>query len=657
MIDSIFIGITGVRSHQTRLNVISNNIANINTTAFKGGRASFSEVMSKTLDEGQPARGENAATNPRQSGLGVEVTSIDTVQRQGTLQHTGIETDLGIDGEGFFVLGDSANRFYTRDGTFDFDVNGQLYDPATGLVVQGNLANADGSFRSETEDIVIPLDRESEARATEQIRLSGNLDASGTGSGGTVWGTDTGFGLPARVVSSPNPGFPLDLSDLESAGLKVTLQQAGGISESTLNIPTKGYEQRTDLVAELNSLISANGTLKNRVLFKTNELGELILRTVDGGEDIALKVDNANPDINVASRLGFTADTEVQGQRAADTDLINSLANVGQNLTQGDILRFSGVKPNGERFDGSFTFEPDTSDTVEDLFKVIENIYGGVQAGLDPDTGQLILTDEASGDRVVGFELNFSLLDTGNGSGIFGQEPPFEFSTNTQIYDEKGAAHSLTVSFTKSVVDNEWSWVGTVDGLTPEAGNNGKAVFNEDGTLRTFESADGSNLLFTPSDGTPQLSIAIDASSTEQLGGLTQFVAPSSASVREQDGRGAGTLVSVNVESNGNIVGLFSNGSAENLARVSLASFNNVGGMKRQGGNLFIQTQSSGQPVLGAAESTVQGSIRSGSIEMSNVDLAEEFTNMITTQRGFQASARSITTSDELLNEVVNLKR
>ena len=280
-----------------------------------------------------------------------------------------------------------------------------------------------------------------------------------------------------------------------------------------------------------------------------------------------------------------------------------------------------------------------------------------MQAGLDPDTGQLILTDEVSGDRVVGFELNFSLLDTGNGSGIFGQEPPFEFSTNTQIYDEKGNSHSLTVSFTKSVVDNEWSWVGTVDGLTPEAGNNGKAIFNEDGTLRTFEAADGSNLLFTPSDGTPQLSIAIDASSTEQLGGLTQFVAPSSASVREQDGRGAGTLVSVNVESNGNIVGLFSNGSAENLARVALASFSNVGGMKRQGANLFIQTQSSGQPVLGAAESTVQGSIRSGSIEMSNVDLAHEFTNMITTQRGFQASARSITTSDELLNEVVNLKR
>ena len=656
MIDSIFIGITGIKSHQTRLNVISNNVANINTTAFKSGRVTFSDVISQTLDEGGTARGQNTATNPVQTGLGVKVTSVDMVQRQGTLQTTGIETDLAIEGDGLFILGDSSQRFYTRDGTFDFDVNGQLFDPGTGLVVQGNLANADGSFRSELEDMIIPIDRQSEAKVTTEVHLSGNLDASGTGKGNAVWGTSTTFGQPARVISSPNPGFPLDLSDLDSAGLKVTLQRGGTISESTLSIPTKVYDQRTDLVAELNSLISSNGTLKNRMLFKTNAQGELILRTVEGGEGIVLAVDNANPDINIASRLGFAADSQQQGSRAANTDPLNSLANVGQDLTNGDVLRFSGVKPNGERFDGKFTFEPDISDTVEDLFAVVENVYGGVQAGLDPDTGQLILTDE-SGDRVVGFEIDFSLLDSGNGSGLFGDEPPFEFSTNAQIFDEKGNTHSLTVSFTKSVVDNEWNWVATVDGLTPDAGNNGRAIFNEDGTLRTFDAADRSAILFTPGEGTPPLSIGIDASSTERLGGLTQFVAPSSASVREQDGRAAGNLVSINIEPNGNIVGLFGNGSSENLGRVALAAFSNMGGLKREGDNTFSETQSSGQAVIGAAETTIQGSVRSGTIEMSNVDLAQEFTDMIVTQRGFQASARTITTSDELLTEVVNLKR
>ncbi len=321
------------------------------------------------------------------------------------------------------------------------------------------------------------------------------------------------------------------------------------------------------------------------------------------------------------------------------------------------MIRFTGIKPNGERFDGSFTYEEGVSDGAEQLFTAVSNVYGSVNAGIDPETGQFILTDVETQDRIVGFEINFSLLDSGPGSGILGDQPPFEFSTNTQVFDQKGDAHSLTMHFTKGIVDNEWSWVATIDGLTPQAGNNGKVVFNEDGTLRSFESSDQSPILFQPGEGTPQMSIEIGADSTDRLGGLTQFVAASSAAVREQDGRASGSLVSVSFQPNGNIIGLFSNGTSENMGRVSLASFGNEDGLMRQGGNMFVQTEASGDAVIGSAESTVQGSIRSGQIEMSNVDLAAEFTNMIVTQRGFQASARSITTSDELLTEVVNLKR
>ena len=657
MLDSIYIGITGVRSNQTRLNVISNNVANINTTAYKKGRVNFADVMNKTLKAGSGARGQVAATNPMQSGLGVEVSSIDTILRQGTLQSTGVETDLGIEGDGLFVLKEGGRQLYTRDGTFSFDATGKLFDPGSGLVVQGNLTMADGSFKSELEDLIIPLDRGSEAEASTRIHLSGNLDASGSATGEKMWTAGTKFGRPARVTSSPNPNFPLDLSDLSSGGMKVTIDNGGIISESTLNIPTKAFDNRLVLVSELNSLLNANGTLKGKALFKTNDLGQVILRTVEGGDKIKLSVDNADPNVNVVTRLGFVAQAERPGQSGANIDLLNDLANVGQDLTDGDVLRFSGVKPNGERFDGSFTFERNTSDSLEDLFNVVESMYGGVSAGLDPDTGELILTDQVTGGRVVGFDINFSLLDTGNGSGLFGNNPPFEFSTNTQIFDAKGDAHSLTVTFTQSVVDNEWNWVATVDGMTPDTGNNGKAVFNEDGTLRSFEAADRSALTFLTGSGTPPLSIEILASGTDRLGGLTQFVAPSSVSVRDQDGRTAGSLVSVNIESTGNIVGLFSNGTSEVLGRVVLAGFSNASGLKREGDNIFSQTESSGQAVIGTAESTIQSSIRSGAIELSNVDLAQEFTDMIITQRGFQASARSITTSDELLAELVNLKR
>lgn len=657
MLDSIYIGITGVSSHQTRMNVISNNISNVNTTGYKGERANFADVMSRTLSGGGPQRAQIAATNPSQSGLGVGIGSIDTIQQQGTLQMTGIETDLAVDGEGYFVVSDGDQRFFTRDGTFSFDTNGRLYDPGTGLVVQGNLANADGTFNSEVADLIIPLDRESEAIATTTIRISGNLDASSSGSGAPVWTGSTSFGLPARLTSSPNPGFPLDLTDLEDGGLMVRITSGTEETESMLNIPAKSYEDRLELIAELNSQISVNGALKNKVLFKTNELGELILRSVEGGDQVSIEVDNADPNANVASRLGFTAGTVETGVRASDTDALNDLANIGADLTDGDVIRFTGIKPNGERFDGSFTYEEGVSDGADQLFAAVSNVYGSVNAGIDPETGQFILTDVNTQDRIVGFEINFSLLDSGIGSGIYGDQPPFEFSTNTQVYDEQGNPHSLTLNFTKGIVDNEWSWVATVDGITPAAGNNGKVVFNEDGTLRTFESSDQSPIVFQPGEGTPKMSIEIGADSTDRLGGLTQFVADSSVSVREQDGRTSGSLVSVSFQPDGNIVGLFSNGTSENMGRVSLASFGNADGLMRQGGNMFVQTEASGEAVVGAAESTVQGSIRSGQIEMSNVDLAAEFTNMIVTQRGFQASARSITTSDELLTEVVNLKR
>ena len=657
MIDSIYIGITGVRSHETRLNVISNNVANINTTAFKSGRVRFSDVLSNTLQEGRGAGPSRSPTNPLQSGLGVQVSTIDTVQDQGTLQSTGVDTDLAIEGDGYFILQGRKEQLYTRDGSFDFDATGKLFDEGTGMVVQGNLANADGSFRSEVEDITIPLDRESEAKATTQISLSGNLDAKGNGTGERVWSSTTEFGRPARLVSGPNPVFPLDLSVLTSGGLKVSVDEAGTLHESTLSIPTKTYNDRVELISELNSLINSNGTLKNRVLFKSNDLGEVILRTVNGGQDISVSVDNSDPNSNVVATLGFVANSAQQGQQAVETTLINNLANVGEDLSDGDVLRCYGVKSNGERFDGTFSHIVGVHDTVGDLFDVVEAVYGGVSAGLDEDTGELILTETGSGARVVGFDINFELLDHGDGSGLFGDEPPFEFSTNTQIFDEKGNTHSLTVAFTKSVIENEWNWVATVDGITPGTGNNGKAVFNEDGTLRSFEAADKNNISFVPSSGTPPLSIEIVASDEDRLGGLTQFVSSSSVSVREQNGRPAGSLVSTSIESNGSIVGLFSNGNSETLARVSLASFRNAGGLKRQAGNLFSQTESSGQPMVGIAESTVQASVRSGTIEQSNVNLAQEFTNMIVTQRGFQASARSITTADELLSELVNLKR
>ena len=656
MLDSIYTGVTGVSSHQTRMDVISNNIANVNTTAYKGERANFTDIMSKTIHGGGPEGAETSATNPSQVGRGVGVSSVDTIQSQGTLQSTGIETDLAIDGDGYFVVSDGEQQLYTRDGTFAFDTQGRLYDPGTGFLVQGNMVGADGIFSAELSDVAIPLERESPAVATSTIHLSGNLDASGSGRQDSDWSASTIFGIPAQLSTSANPVFPLDLST-SGGGIRVSITENGEMTETVLEIPPKPYTDMSELIGELNGQISVTGGLKNRVQFKDNDLGQLVMRTVSGGPDVSLSIDNADPAINVVSAIGFVAADVQNGDTVSEATLLNELANISQNLTDGDVLRFSGMKPNGERFSGNFTFIQGETETVGDFLTSIANVYGGVTAEVDAQSGRLTFSESSSNDQISGFDLNVALLDSDNNSGLVGDEAPFDFSTNTQIYDEKGESHSLTLTFTKSSVDNQWNWVAMIDGVAPESGNNGKVVFNQDGTMANFETTDGFPITFKPDEGTSELKVEIGANSTGRLGGLTQFVASSTASVREQDGRASGTLQSVDILKDGNIVGLFSNGQSEDLARVALASFGNENGLLRQGDNMFGETEASGEATIGVAGTTVQGSINSGQVEMSNVDLANEFTNMIVTQRGFQASARSITTADELLTEVVNLKR
>ena len=322
---------------------------------------------------------------------------------------------------------------YTRDGTFDFDASGKFFDPGPGLAVQGNLANADGSFKSEKEDLIMPLDRESEAKATTRISLSGNLNASGTGSGDQVWTSTTEFGKPARLSSGPNPVFPLDLSVLASGGLKVSVNESGTLHESTLSIPTKSYGDRLELVSELNSLINANGTLKNRALFKTNDLGELILRTVNGGEAISIAVDNSDPTSNVVTLLGFVANSTQQGQRAADTDLLNELANVGEDLSD-RRMRFSGVKPNGERL---------TVHLPLPLEPALRWRISLIETAAYPPAWMRTLRDPSPIRSVAGGGLRHQLRAVDQPNGSVRRQTPFEFSTNTQVCRLARCTHGL----------------------------------------------------------------------------------------------------------------------------------------------------------------------------------------------------------------------
>jgi len=183
MMASLFSGVSGLTNHQVKMNVIGNNIANVNTIGFKAGRVNFQEALVQTFrGAGRPST-VSGGTNPVQLGLGMQVAAVDNLFLQGGLETTGQITDLALQGQGFFILGDNfGNRFYTRAGAFGFDADSQLVDPATGLYVLGRMADRTGQIPSlaTTGPIQLPFGQQDPAQATELVTLANNLDASAT---------------------------------------------------------------------------------------------------------------------------------------------------------------------------------------------------------------------------------------------------------------------------------------------------------------------------------------------------------------------------------------------------------------------------------------------------------------------------------------------
>ncbi len=239
------------------------------------------------------------------------------------------------------------------------------------------------------------------------------------------------------------------------------------------------------------------------------------------------------------------------------------------------------------------------------------------------------------------------------------------FSTSISIYDNQGAPHALNLKFTKSAA-NTFALEGTIDSVsTPLSGVPTSVTFNPDGTLST-----PLNFTVAASDLNTALgSVAFDATTprdvkvtlanpNELLAGLTQYSGQNTVTAREQDGYTAGDIASISVDQTGKIIGAFSNGQSELLGQVVITKFINAGGLVKEGGNFFSVSPNSGLPAVGTAVEIFPSTrVASGSLEESNVDLTEQFTDMITTQRAFEAAAKSIATSDEFLNTINQLKR
>ncbi|MDH3222769.1 MAG: flagellar hook protein FlgE [Gemmatimonadota bacterium] len=226
--------------------------------------------------------------------------------------------------------------------------------------------------------------------------------------------------------------------------------------------------------------------------------------------------------------------------------------------------------------------------------------------------------------------------------------------TTISVNDAMGAQEDLTISFTKTSATT-WDYSISVDGGAVVSGNTGTLTFDGEGRLAA--PVPTAPFVYTPASGATDVTIDIDFGAPASITGLSQFAAPSSAVLREQDGYTMGDLERFSIDNTGTITGAFSNGVTLTLAQLALADFNNPAGLLRIGDNMYTVSANSGAPVLGFASEGSRSTVTSGALEMSNVDLANEFTNMITAQRGFQSNARVITTSDEMLQELVSLKR
>jgi flagellar hook protein FlgE len=403
----MFSAISGLRAHQTKLDVTGNNIANVNTVGFKASQTVFQDTLSQVIRAGGAPAADRGGTNPAQVGLGVRLAAINTSFVQGSAQTTGRATDVMISGDGLFVVNSVNEQLYSRAGAFNFDAEGKLVTP-TGAAVQGWPAvNGVVDNNAPLGDIRLPMGTLIAPTATDTVVISGNLPAN-----------------------APDP--------------------------STITRSIKTYDVTGNTVNLTETFGFTGGVWSVTVSDGTNSVGP--------------------------TTLTFGANGQVTGPTFTDK---NNVTKVG---------------------------------------------------------------------------IQYDPLSTGAGIGI-------------------------------------------------------------------------------------------------DMGGLTEYTGNTTVQPLSQNGAPAATLQSFSINPDGQLVGVFSNGNKQTVGQLALANFNNPPGLEKTGDSLYRFTVNSGLAQIGEPGTSGLGTLQSGAVEMSNVDLAQEFTNLIVAQRGFQANSKVISTSDDVLQELVNLKR
>jgi len=359
---------------------------------------------------------------------------------------------------------------------------------------------------------------------------------------------------------------------------------------------------------------------------------------------------------------GFPFTLATDGITPAElTTEMNDLDEASVAMADGDIIHIQGSLADGSEINTTFTYGAgNDGTTVGDLINIINGAYG-TDATATLIDGKIVMEDNTPGESLTSINLYAETGNTGQLSIPYFDETTEGFtgrvSTSVVIYDTLGESHNLVFEFVKTDGENEWTWEvsGTGGESIDEDNSTGKIYFNEMGQVTSFVYDNGySNLEVTPESGAAAMNIQLFVSGGEGFSGITQFNSTSTLSVREHDGRATGELTGYEIQEDGSIMGSFSNGVSLKLATIAVAEFANPSALAKVSGSNFTETIKSGEVKIGKADE-FSSVIESGYLELSNVDIAEQFSAIIEAQRAFQASSRVLATLNQVIQESTKL--
>ena len=672
MMRSLFSGVSGLKNHQTRMDVIGNNISNVNTTGFKSSRVNFTDMLAQNLSGASAPNDNIGGTNPKQVGLGSAVGAVDLLFTNGSVQSTGVNTDLALSStNALFILDTGSGTAYTRNGDFQFDADGNYVQAGNGYYVQGWMADKSGALNtnSKVTNITIPSGKSMDPVASAAATYTNNLNAEVPTIVKIAGGTEqTPSATPREYTKSTDGTMTADstypvtitvgttaLANTEKEGTyKVGNSYAIGPGHTTTTgtlvasdadpvTITAGGSTFKVMSGSYNVNTGSNDSYKigTGCLTDTGSMSGSVKVTIGGYECLtpqsgSFSVGQQNFTYPLSNGQTVDYSTNYTVEISTDNgDTWTTLTSGSATASDTKLVKVTGTITN---------LESDITQLSQPITDLKQNYLESAKATAD-DSVTLTLSDG-------------STITQTSGKYAIGESLPVV--TTLSVYDTLGSLHELTLYFTlTSAKEDAWRVSLTNDG------GNSISWKEADGSITTasmtpvplkfdtngiFAGGAGKTELVLSNGSTTPQTIAIDFSK------LTQY-SSSSTIAGKADGNAAGILSSIAIDKSGVITGTYTNGEKRTEAQVALQRFTNPGGLNKIGESLYEESNNSGKSGEPGTAAALGATITPSALEMSNVDVANEFTDMIVTQRGFQSNSKIITVSDEMLETLINMKR